>query len=374
MTISRFTTRFLAVITALALVCACPGLATGSAWADEVDDAQAVLDAAEARMESLSAEYEWLSAQVADLQAQVDQAAADALAAQEEVLAGRAALGETAASEYRGGSSVSLLTVVLESSNFTDLLRNMEYVGQIMQYQADEVQAQKERKERLDAIAADLNEKKNAQEKALADLEQKRVEATNVVAEASDRLADAKAEQAERLAALERQAAELERAQSQAEAPVVDNATTTDRDEVIPDSTPVKPNPDTSAPGGSSGSGSGSSGGGSSAGGWLTGVASAYGGSSDKTTPNPGTTANGSVCDDWSMGVAIPLSMPNCRSYLGRTVEISYNGMTVYATVNDLGGMGGGSRKLDLQPGVFKAFGFSTCQEWGLRTVSYRFL
>lgn len=369
MTITRFTTRILAVITALALVCACPGLATGDAWADEVDDAQAVLDAAEARMESLSAEYEWLSGQVAELQAQVDEAAAEALEAQQAVLEGRAALGQTAASEYRGGSSVSLLSVVLESSNFNDLLRNMEYVGQIMQHQADEVQAQKERKEHLDAVAADLNEKKNAQEQALAELEQKRVEASKVVADASDRLADAKAEQAERLAALERQAAELEQSKAQPEGTVVDNATTTGRDEVIPDTTPVKPNPDTGAPGSSSGGGSGSS-----SGGWLTGIASAYGGSSDKTTPNPGTTANGSVCDDWSMGVAVPLSMPNCRSYLGRTVEISYNGMTVYATVNDLGGMGGGSRKLDLQPGVFKAFGFSTCQEWGLRTVSYRFL
>ena len=36
--------------------------------------------------------------------------------------------------------------------------------------------------------------------------------------------------------------------------------------------------------------------------------------------------------------------------------------------------MGGGSRVLDLQPGVWKAFGFSSCNDWGLRTVSYRFL
>ena len=33
-----------------------------------------------------------------------------------------------------------------------------------------------------------------------------------------------------------------------------------------------------------------------------------------------------------------------------------------------------GSRVLDLQPGVWKAFGFSSCNAWGLRTVSYRFL
>ena len=37
-------------------------------------------------------------------------------------------------------------------------------------------------------------------------------------------------------------------------------------------------------------------------------------------------------------------------------------------------GMGGGSRSLDLQPGVWKAFGYSSCDDWGLRTVSYRIL
>jgi hypothetical protein len=107
---------------------------------------------------------------------------------------------------------------------------------------------------------------------------------------------------------------------------------------------------------------------------WFSGIASAYGGSSDPYTPNPGTTATGAICDDTSMGVAIPMSLPNYRSYFGRTVEISYNGMTVYAVVNDCGYMSGGSRVLDLQPGVFKAFGYSTCQAWGIRNVSYRFL
>ena len=53
---------------------------------------------------------------------------------------------------------------------------------------------------------------------------------------------------------------------------------------------------------------------------------------------------------------------------------ISYDGMTVYAVINDCGGMGGGSRSLDLQPGVWKAFGYSSCDDWGLRTVSYRIL
>lgn len=105
--------------------------------------------------------------------------------------------------------------------------------------------------------------------------------------------------------------------------------------------------------------------------GWTDGVASAYGGSSDPGTGS--TTADGSTVSDWSMGVAIPLAWGR-RDLLGRQVEISYGGKSVIATINDLGGMGGGSRSLDLQPGVFKALGASTCDAWGIRTVQYRIL
>ena len=105
--------------------------------------------------------------------------------------------------------------------------------------------------------------------------------------------------------------------------------------------------------------------------GWSTGVASAYGGATD---PGCGTiTANGSTVSESSMGVAIPLSW-NRRDLLGHTVLISYGGKTVTAVINDLGGMGNGSRSLDLQPGVFRAFGADSCNGWGLRTVSYKIL
>ncbi len=68
------------------------------------------------------------------------------------------------------------------------------------------------------------------------------------------------------------------------------------------------------------------------------------------------------------------MSWPNYRSYFGRMVEISYGGRTVVAVVNDCGSLNGGSRSLDLQPGVWKALGFSSATAWGVRTVSYRFL
>ena len=42
--------------------------------------------------------------------------------------------------------------------------------------------------------------------------------------------------------------------------------------------------------------------------------------------------------------------------------------------LTDCGYMGGGSRGLDLTPAIFRAFGFGSADDWGLRTVSYRFL
>lgn len=385
----------------------------------EVDSAQATLDEAEARMGKINEEYQKLADQVAELQTRIDETAASAMEAQQAMLEGRAALGAVAVGEYRDSSSLGLLGMLLDSRDFDELIRNMEYINEIMSYQADEVAQQKERKRAFDEVSEQLNAQKNEQEQALAAQKEKRAEAEAVVAEASYRLEGAKEEHAARLSALASQAEALRKqeeeaaiAQAKAESP---DANTIDRQPVVSDSAPVVSDPSDGSSGsdGDSGSGgeggtgeSGGSGGGAGAGtdsdagagdasdsnvtapgnggssssgssssaGWLSGTASAYGGSTDPYTPNPGITANGSVCNDSSMGVAVPMAMPNYRSYFGRTVEIVYGGQTVYATVTDCGYMGGGSRVLDLQPGVWKAFGFSSCRDWGLRTVKYRFL
>ncbi|WP_302964553.1 hypothetical protein [uncultured Adlercreutzia sp.] len=371
---------------AILLALSVAGLAPVSALADPaddaqaaVDDAQATLDAAESRMAEINSEYEQLTAEVERLQQQIDETAAAAMEAQQAMLEGRAALEQVAVGEYRDGSSMGLLGLVLDSKNFDDLLRNMEYVNQIMAYQADEVAAQKERKQAFDAVSEELNAQKNEQEQALAAQEEKRAQAEAVVQGATERLSDAKADQAARLAELAAQAEALRKQKEEAEAAAANeveespDANTGGREPVVPDDEPVAPDPGDSSGGSDSGSDSSDSGS-SSEEGWRTGTASAYGGSTDPTTPNPGTTSTGAICDDNSMGVAVPKSMPNYRSYFGRTVEIRYGGMTVYATVNDCGSMGGGSRVLDLQPGVWKAFGFSSCRDWGLRTVQYRFL
>lgn len=350
--------KLIACLLACALLLFCPVLPHSSASAITVSEARAVLDSAEAQMQSITAECDALNAEIEELQTRIDETVAEAMVAQEAVLAGREKLSQTAVFDYREGMTESMLELVLGSGNFEDLLRNIEYVAKLMEFHAEEVQAQKERKAELDAISAELDEQKQAQEAALAELEEKRAEAERVVASAAQQLANAEAAEAARLAALQQAAQQMQNQQKPGSGPEISgDANTTNRNDAVPEGTPVVGG-NTSTSGGK----------------WYTGVASAYGGSSDPYTPNPGVTATGAVCDDNSMGVAVPMSMANYRSYFGRTVEIRYNGMTVYAVVNDCGYMGGGSRVLDLQPGVFKAFGYSNCYAWGLRTVSYRFL
>ncbi len=375
------------VAVSFALVAASAPLNPGVAHAEElavsdvataegqqvVDSAQSSLDEAESRMQSITSDFETLTREVAELQKRIDDMAAQAMESQKAVFEGRATLGKMASFEYRSGSAESLLLMLLESKDFNDLMLNFTYLASIMQYQSDEIAAQKERSERFDKLVDDLNFQKNEQEKKLADIEAKKAEAAKVVADASSKLQDAQDDQASRIAALKKKAEEMA-SQGAVSEPVKDeNANTVDRPDVVPPG-PAEPNPDPNPPApnpapdptpnptpdpGIS---------------WSTGVASAYGGSTDPYTPNPGITATGAVCDDNSMGVAVPMAWPRYWQYYGRTVEISYNGMTVFATVNDCGYMGAGSRSLDLQPGVWKAFGFSSCNDWGLRTVSYRFL
>lgn len=73
-----------------------------------------------------------------------------------------------------------------------------------------------------------------------------------------------------------------------------------------------------------------------------------------------GTTASGDIVTPTSMGVAMK-TMP-----LGTTIEITYNGRTCTAVVNDRGPFIAG-REIDLQPAVAEALGFS-----GVGTVGYR--
>ena len=340
-----------------------------------VEEAQSALDGAESSRQGIAADHEALVQEVAELQKRIDETTAQALEAQQEVIDGRAALAKAAVYEYRGGSAQSLVMLLLEAQSFDELVRNLVYLSSVVQYQVDEVEAQKERSARFDALMEDLNAQKDEQEGKLAELEEKKVQAEQTVSDASTRLQGAQSEYSSMLEELQRKIEEAEAQGSAPTEPVAVDESNTNTSRPGDQMTDVAPDPSPSpAPDGGSGSDPAPEPAPDPGVGWSMGVASAYGGSTDPYTPNPGTTATGAVCDDWSMGVAVPMAWPRYWQYYGRTVEISYGGMTVLATVNDCGYMGGGSRSLDLQPGVWKAFGFSSCNDWGLRTVSYRFL
>lgn len=100
--------------------------------------------------------------------------------------------------------------------------------------------------------------------------------------------------------------------------------------------------------------------------GWLTGVASAYDVASSSTL-----TYSGRSFDDNCVTVAVPQGM---EEYVGRPVEIVWNDQVVIATVTDTGGFAKYGRCLDLGGGVWKAFGCETVAEWGLQTITYRYL
>ena len=359
-----------AMLLAAALsVCCAPFAAPSVAFADEVSDAQNALDSAEAQLQQISAEHEALVAQADALQAQIDDAIQGVLDAQSSVQEGRLKLGTYASQEYKMGG-LSLVQVLLDSQNIADLINNMRYFEAIQQEQAREIEQQKQREEAFNEALDDLNEKKDSQQKAIADAASKEKEATQVVASATAKLSDAQAAaEAARLAELQRQAEALQAQQdAEEEASSADDSSGGNADS---GSSGSGSNANTNSGSNENNSGNDSSSDTTDDSGWTTGLASAYGAESDGTLG--GRTANGSIVTETSMGVAIPLAW-NKRYLLGRTVEISYGGRTVLATINDLGGMGGGSRSLDLQPGVWRAFGASSCFDWGVRTVSYRIL
>lgn len=355
---------------ALALSMALP--ATGAvreAHADELSDAQAVLSQASAELDSLNKEYDALQAQLSGLDSQINETTQKVQDAQQKMLEGRETLSGSILSQYKGDGSLSLVNIVLSSEDISEFTKNLTYYSSIQEDQAQKVAEQEQLRDTFSSALGELDTQRDEQQKLIDEAEQKKGQAEKVVSDASAKVSSIKEEQAQaQLAALQAQAAEMQKkeegkqqAASNASQPNSNWNTNTDRN----------PSANTNS---SSSNNSSNSNPGSVSAGWKTGVASAYGGSSDASTPNPGTTATGAICNDSSMGVAVPMSWPNYRSYLGRAVEIKYGGKTVIATVNDCGSMGGGSRALDLQPGVFKAFGFSTCQAWGVRTVSYRFL
>lgn len=276
--------------------------------------------------------------EVEDVRTQMEQASADVQVAQQALEHAQTDLEGNVSSSYKGSATVeSLLYAIVDSKSINEVANAIAYEMRITDKASATANDARTQRDAVQAKSAELSARKDELDSSLNNLQVRKDELGSKLTELKTKLAREQDETKKKAAAKA-----AERATQSAE-----TATTTVTASTF-----------------STGDTSGGS--------WKTGRASAYGGSSD---PGSGsTTANGSRVTDWSMGVAIPLAWGR-RDLLGHQIEISYNGKSVIATINDLGGMGGGSRALDLQPGVFKALGgVGTCTGWGVRIVSYRIL
>ena len=291
-------------------------------------DTQSELDAKVVEVEQMSQQISDAEKAIEEQQKQIDDLSSQITEAQERSSYLQQQVCSTLKGEYKQGTP-NMLDIIVSSSSLDEMTTRIHYLNKYTDTTSALIDETNELQGQLQQQYDDVSAQKDAQQAELDDMNTKKEKLDETVSELKEKLADEQAQ------------ARISAAQSSAAVSTQKVASTFSTG-------------DTS--------------------GWSTGVASAYGGSSDASTGAVAHTATGAICNDWSMGVAVPMAWPNYRSLLGRKVEISYGGQSVIATVNDCGGMGGGARSLDLQPGVFKAFGFSTCQAWGIRTVSYRFL
>ncbi|MCF0103837.1 MAG: hypothetical protein HUJ51_00385 [Eggerthellaceae bacterium] len=297
------------------------------------------LEDAKANLSAIQNEYNQLMDQVNALQQDIDAKVEEALPVQQEYLEGRQKVADLLREEYKDSTSGEILNLILSSTSIKDFFQQLDYAGHIIAYRTSVLAEQEERANAFQSKLDELNSERDQQCSLLLALQRKKDLAERILAEAKAKFGDV----------------DLSFNQD------IDNSSGSSISPFRPDPTPTPvPEPDPQPEPTEEG--------------WRTGIASAYGGSSDPYTPNPGISCIGELVDDWSCGVAVPMAWNNYRSYLRRNVLISYNGMQVIARVNDCGYMGGGSRSLDLQPGIFKQFGFQTCNAWGLRQVSFKFL
>lgn len=420
------------ICVALAALLALPPFSV-AARAEESGEVRAQAQRQNVRLQELVDELEQGRAEVDQLNQQINDLADQSIALQGTLIEDRQNLATTVATTYRSGGMPSIIDMLLASEDVDDFVANLYYAQKVADWQAERIRQLKadklelertmeliedSRNERglaldvldttrealqsnIDALyarAAMLEDEERAAEEArLAEIarqakleeerrqeeEAKRQAAAEVARQEEARLeAERQAaqeqeqeqaateaardevarQQAEEAARQEAQAQAEAQAQEQAERAAAEEQAAAERaaqeqaaqeQQAVPE--PEQEPVDTS-----------------SASDWITCIASAYT-IADNDPPGSTATASGIPLDDSVPTVAMPMSMDPARFY-GSRIQIEYEGMTVIATVTDCGYMAGGARGLDLSTAVFRAFGFYTADDWGLREVRYRFL
>lgn len=205
-----------------ALVCGVVGTAPTIARADETSDLQAQLDTASAHLDDLYAQAEEASEALNDTQVQLDQTNSDIEQTQSDIQTEQANLSSAQStlsgrvrSNYKTGGT-NLLSIVLGSSDFTDLVSRVYYASKVSESDAQAIQQVRDAQTALDAKQADL-QSQQSQQQALADQQQSDMDTLSAQAsEAETYVSSLSQEVQDKLA--EQQAAQAAAAQAQAEA------------------------------------------------------------------------------------------------------------------------------------------------------------
>lgn len=315
---------------ALALTLAMPGVAR----ATSLSELQASID------ESNGA-YNAAVAHANELQEQIDANEARLAQIEEELPAKKDAAAKSLRVSYKmQAGSGDLIQLLLSSEDFNEVISTLQYLEKITSHNnaavEDLAQATDELEQVKSALASQKAQVDSEVQSALASL----TEANDARDQYEAQMAAQQAAQV-RQAAVQQQGAEQQQAAEQQGASGGDSANKSDSSA----SQDVETDGE-----------------------WMCGLASGY--DVDNNTGGSAT-ASGSILTSDSVTVAVPASQ---RYLLGRTVEIRYGGKTITATVTDTGGFASYGRVLDLAGGCWKAFGFSSCYDWGVRAVQYRFL
>lgn len=315
---------------ALALTLAMPGVAR----ATSLSELQASID------ESNGA-YNTAVAHANELQEQIDANEARLAQIEEELPAKKDAAAKSLRVSYKmQAGSGDLIQLLLSSEDFNEVISTLQYLEKITSHNNAAVEDLAQATDELEQVQSAL-----ASQKAQVDSEVQSALAS--LTEANDARDQYEAQMAAQQAAQVRQAAAQQQAPTQQQAAEQQGAFGGDSANKSDSSASQDVETD---------------------GEWMCGLASGY--DVDNNTGGSAT-ASGSILTSDSVTVAVPASQ---RYLLGRTVEIRYGGKTITATVTDTGGFASYGRVLDLAGGCWKAFGFSSCYDWGVRAVQYRFL
>lgn len=314
---------------ALALSLAMPGVARATS-----------LSELQSRIDQSNEAYNTAVAHANELQDQIDANEARLAQIEEELPAKKDAAAKSLRVSYKmqagGGDLIQLL---LSSEDFNEVVSTLQYLEKITSHNNAAVEDLAQATDELEQVQSAL-----ASQKAQVDSEVQSALAS--LTEANDARDQYEAQMAAQQAAQVRQAAAQQQALAQQ---VADQQGASGSDSATKSDSSASQDVETDGE-------------------WMYGLASAY----DVDNNTGGTaTASGAILTGDSVTVAVPASQ---YYLLGRTVEIRYGGKTITATVTDTGGFASYGRVLDLAGGCWKAFGFSSCYDWGVRAVQYRFL